>query len=905
MKIEAIIHPSNMWNDRELDEANVYDHKPHENGGFGRSSIDEQSYSMDPPPPPSSTGTPTTTTGNGGPSSLDYHSAPTMDMRMDHNMLDHYESNPNDFMSLDHAQESSMMMMMPTHMTDQGHHHHHHQHQHDLNNHHHQEATHFVNHTQFHPQFVHSTRDDVKLPTAKARDNYLKKYARKFGLNDRGCYIACVLACLAFFFLVIIIAMILSWPASPLRHSGPLHFCSKPPCLEAAAGILGKKNASLDPCTDFYSYACDGWVAHEGIPSSKSSWSTLSAMEYQSRIEKSRLITMASHEPSQFNSIEWKVQNFYQSCMSLSFIESDREKPLTKIINNLGGWEVLRSFNMYSWESHRVLRELHTEYSVNAFFRIDVIADVNDPNRSIIQVNPDGLGMPDKSYYHRLPDDPAIQAYQTFMKDSAQLFGASSTEAHKFSIDMFNFEKRISEITPDGDYLENPMKINNRMTVKDLHIMAINVPWLEILKAAYSDAPLSEETEIMVVSPQYAADIGVIMSTTDRGSLNNYLMWRLVQSYMPYLSKSFREVTNLYRKSLSGAQKPLERWEFCEITTERFFSHLMNSLYAQQKPYLRERQTVVKKLFDYIKHNVAKSVSVSDSYDYVSRRAAMNKLKNMTVQIGTPEFLLDRKYLKLMYNHLLVQKTDFFQNIQYGVIFLRKREELALVSPGEENGWLAHLTALQVGYSAVSNKVIIPEVLLQPPLFHPGFPHSVNLGGLGVKMTESVIKGVTGYGLMFDPQGRLQFAPEHASNFSSSIYFQPLTAFDTSAECLVSSLSSSGVDTPDILRKCRRETAVTVSALQETFKALNDILELEKGAILPAMETFDPQSVFFLTFAQSLCSQQSMKERDIERTARHRLLNQELLKGALSQTQGFHTFFGCSFNDLQVCQTIL
>jgi hypothetical protein len=36
------------------------------------------------------------------------------------------------------------------------------------------------------------------------------------------------------------------------------------------------------------------------------------------------------------------------------------------------------------------------------------------------------------------------------LKDSAQLFGAASPDAHKFSIDMFNFEKRISEITPGG-----------------------------------------------------------------------------------------------------------------------------------------------------------------------------------------------------------------------------------------------------------------------------------------------------------------------------------------------------------------------------------------------------------------------------------------------------------------------
>ncbi len=56
-------------------------------------------------------------------------------------------------------------------------------------------------------------RDDVKLPTAvKRKDNVLKVYARKFGLNDRGCYVACVLGGLAFFFLIIIVAMTATWP---------------------------------------------------------------------------------------------------------------------------------------------------------------------------------------------------------------------------------------------------------------------------------------------------------------------------------------------------------------------------------------------------------------------------------------------------------------------------------------------------------------------------------------------------------------------------------------------------------------------------------------------------------------------------------------------------------------------
>ena len=57
------------------------------------------------------------------------------------------------------------------------------------------------------------------------------------------------------------------------------------------------------------------------------------------------------------------------------------------------------------------------------------------------------------------------QAYQTFMKDSAQLFGSPSPEAHKFAVDIFNFEKRIAEITPGHDYLADPLKINNKMKV--------------------------------------------------------------------------------------------------------------------------------------------------------------------------------------------------------------------------------------------------------------------------------------------------------------------------------------------------------------------------------------------------------------------------------------------------------
>ncbi len=104
----------------------------------------------------------------------------------------------------------------------------------------------------------------------------------------------------------------------------------------------------------------------------------------------------------------------------------------------------------------------------------------------------------------------------------------------------------------------------------------------------------SSEQKIFKFYFQY--NIGKIQITTallklkfylnvDRGSLNNYLMWQLAKSYMPYLSKPFQEAADLYRKSLTSAQKPLERWEFCEVTAERFFGHLMTSMYTKSRQF--------------------------------------------------------------------------------------------------------------------------------------------------------------------------------------------------------------------------------------------------------------------------------------------------------------------------------
>ena len=52
-----------------------------------------------------------------------------------------------------------------------------------------------------------------------------------------------------------------------------------------------------------------------------------------------------------------------------------------------GGWGVLRSFSLYSWNFRMVLRRLHAEYGVNAFFRVEVVPHPNFSDKSIVRVS--------------------------------------------------------------------------------------------------------------------------------------------------------------------------------------------------------------------------------------------------------------------------------------------------------------------------------------------------------------------------------------------------------------------------------------------------------------------------------------------------------------------------------------
>ena len=335
-----------------------------------------------------------------------------------------------------------------------------------------------------------------------------------------------------------------------------------------------------------------------------------------------------------------------------------------------------------------------------------------------------------------------------------------------------------------------------------------------------------------------------------------------------------------------------------------------------------EREVVVHRMFSRIRDSVGHRVSVSREFDYFARQTAIDKLHAMSIQIGTPDLLRDRKFLKIMYKDMSVQKEDFFQNIQYGMHFLRKRQEHALLSPGEETRWLSGLLRDEVSYAPAANKVVVPEYLLQPPIFHPRYPSNVNLAGLGVMIAEVVVEGVAGSGSVFTATGRILDGTPHtvtpeesgvrnnvgagAGNLSQSRSEQANAPLLRAADCLVGRWAALRLDTPDQLERCAVTSAVSVAGLHAAYGALTEALSAEGGQVLPALEVLDPQAVFFLQYAQTFCSLRTLQQRDLDRTLKPHLLGREKLKGVLSQVDEFQHYFYCGdSSDSSHCGSML
>src|SRR5579864_837108 len=85
---------------------------------------------------------------------------------------------------------------------------------------------------------------------------------------------------------------------------------------------------SIDPCVDFFAYACGGWIKKNPIPADQSSWDTYSKMQDENLAKLRDLLEAASANDPKRDAVNQKIGDYYASCVDEKAIDAKGSDPL-------------------------------------------------------------------------------------------------------------------------------------------------------------------------------------------------------------------------------------------------------------------------------------------------------------------------------------------------------------------------------------------------------------------------------------------------------------------------------------------------------------------------------------------------------------------------------------------------
>lgn len=530
--------------------------------------------------------------------------------------------------------------------------------------------------------------------------------------------------------------------------------CSKTPVKDTAkvdAINLANLDTTVAPGTDFYQYACGGWIAKNPLKPEYSRFGTFDQLRENNQKQLRTLIEELGTTPQEEGSVAQKIGILYE--MGLDSVKLNKEgmapiKDQLEAIQRLGT----------KADIAKMVATLHKE-GMAPFFALFVDADEKNSSMNIVHLYQAGIGMGDRDYY--LLDDEGTtkmrEAYKQYINQLFTLTGASPEQAQAAVDAVLKIESGIAKISFSREDLRDSQKNYNMVKLDEFKAKNSPIDWdvyfesMGLMEIEYLDAKQL---------PFYAA-LDEFMKNVSIDEQKYYLAFNLLDAAAPYLSDDFSTTAfDFFGKTMSGRQEQQPRWKRSLSTVNNALGEAVGQMYVA-KYFPASSKEKMLKLVGNLQKALSERIAGLEWMSDVTKEKAQEKLSAFIVKIGYPDKWRD-------YSALEIKNDSYWANVCRSNIFEMEYNLSQAGKPVDRAQWGMTPQTVNAYYNPTTNEICFPAAILQPPFFNPDADDAVNYGAIGVVIGHEMTHGFDDQGRNYDKDGNLTdwWTAEDAARFT-------------------------------------------------------------------------------------------------------------------------------------------